>query len=311
MVPGTIAWAMAAAADPTLWQPLGANRSISGTYPALTTLSENRIALSMDGNLRAYDFDGASFSPVGSSLALGMGTYHDIGTIDENTVITVSTTGFPARYLFRICTFDGSDWALASSFEYGVTTVTNPTIEVLSPTLFFVCDQGTDRLRAFTFDGLNWNYRAFLSVSTTAPHLARLTDTTAVLVENAGDTMRAISWNGSSLSQVGNVLTYSAANTPMRVAAMSENRFAWYRDDGHLLRTYDFNGTDFVEVGDTLTITTESMGPASMTALTETSIAIASGGDDILRAMEFVPAPPPILVGTFDGLTGLDVTDNG
>lgn len=114
-------------------------------------------------------------------------------------------------------------------------------------------------------------------------------------LDDSGDKLRAYSFDGSTIAQVGNDFTLpvmgSNSINRCQVTGISANRVVIARSDGSnnfRMGMYEFDGTDFALVGSELTATADaSFSFPSIAAIGETRIAFGSRGGGDLRAYDF------------------------
>lgn len=275
--------------DPQNWVAVGTEYSLPAfSWPAMTALSKNRVAVSRNGTIQAYDFNGSSWTPVGNAITPAtIGNGHGMCALDANTVITLQAS---SGYTFRRLSFDGSDWTDLGTWNYSLTSVANPALIRLNDTTLIAVDQGTDRVRAFVWNGSTFAYANFFAIATTGPHLCRLSDSTLALAENDNNTLRVLSWDGSAFAQVGNALSVNAFGAPIRLAPLSETRLMVHTNSNKNIGAYEFDGTDFNLVGNLSVVTGETMGTTDCDTIDikTNTVAFIDNSSDKLRVQRFV-----------------------
>jgi len=290
----------------------GSGLSISGAdTPALAALSSTRVAFIdlTNRSLRAYDFNGSTWSLVGSGLSISGAGVPTLAALSGTRVAFIDSENDS----LRAYDFNGSTWSLVGS-GLSITGNVIPALAALSSTRVAFIDSGNDSLRAYDFNGSTWSLvGSGLSISGVGtPALAALSSTRVAFIDSGNDSLRAYDFNGSTWSLVGSGLSISGAAQPA-LAALSSTRVVFIDAANDSLRAYDFNGSTWSLVGSGLSIS--GVGVPTLAALSGTRVAFIDSANDSLRAYDFNAAVAPITkhqpqyllanTGSFGGATGL------
>jgi len=133
------------------WAQSGSVNITSVSRPSITALSSTRIAF-IDGTLeqlRAYDFDGSSWSQVGSSLSIPSILNPKIAALSSTRIAFIDRTNGD----LRTYDFDGTDWSQVGS-PRGIGLATHPHIAALSGNR--VALSTTLTIRTYDFNDSSW-----------------------------------------------------------------------------------------------------------------------------------------------------------
>ncbi len=221
------------------------------THPCVTNLTDSRVAYidSTNLSLRAYDFDGTSWTLVGSGLTItASGGTCSIAAMSSTRVAYIDN----ANNQLRAYDFNGSTWSLTGS---GLTpagfNLQSTGLCALSSTRVALVDEGNDVLRTYDFDGSNWSLvGSNFSITVVNPVLTKLSSSRIALLDTNNDSLRAYDFDGSNWSLVGSGLGISSVvgNRPALCAISSTKVFLFFDSNG-TIRTYDFDGSNWALSG--------------------------------------------------------------
>ena len=170
--------------------------------PALAALSPNRVAFidATNQDLRVYEFNGSTWTEIGTQLAnLGNGN-PALATLSPNRVAFIDSTNDD----LRVYEFNGSTWVEIGT-ELNIATVTNPTLATLSPNRVAFLDETNDDLRVYEFNGSTWT-EIGTELNTGGNGilaLVALSPNRVAFIENANDNLRVYQFSSPTFF-VGN-----------------------------------------------------------------------------------------------------------
>jgi len=270
--------------DWTFPELVGSGLAITAVlFPTLATLSSTRVAFIDNGNasLRAYDFDGDSWSLVGSGLGIAGIGIPALAALSSTRVAFIDD----GNDQLRAYDFNGSTWSLVGS-GLNITTVGFPSLAALSSTRVAFIDATNDELRAYDFNGSTWSLvGSGLAITGVGnPSLVALSSTRVAFIDDANDELRAYDFNGSTWSLVGSGLNISPVATPS-LSSLSSTDVALIESTNDKLLTYRFDGSTWSLIGTGLTIT--SVTRPALTSTSPGCVAFIDDGNDELRTYRF------------------------
>jgi len=137
-------------------QQIGSNPfTISGiSSPSITALTSTRIAF-IDGSveeLRTYEYDGASWSQVGSGFTVSGVVNPRITAMTSTRVALIDESNEE----LRVYDFNGSVWALVGT-PLSIPSITRPAITAITASKVAFADQDIEELRTYQFNGSTWS----------------------------------------------------------------------------------------------------------------------------------------------------------
>ncbi|MDC7221551.1 MAG: hypothetical protein PQJ59_16575 [Spirochaetales bacterium] len=265
---------------------VGSSLSVATSDVSITAMSSTRIAMVDDNNfLRAYDWNGSTWSLVGSSLSM---------SIDLMQISALSSTRIAIVGASTLATYDfnGSTWSQTGN-ALTISNLDFPYIAALTSTRVAITDNGStgiDALRAYSFDGSDWSLTGTsLSTGFSASGLCALSTNKIVLFDTSNERIRTYYFDGSTWDLLGNYTTTDSFSAVF-AGAISPNSILEYYPINSQLRIYQSYGSVF-ELGAVLS---ESVVASSIAALTGTTFAVASSSEDTLSTykLDFTAGPP-------------------
>jgi hypothetical protein len=261
------------------WSQVGSG--LSANSGPLAALSPNRVAHidATSNTLRTFEFNGSSWTQVGSSLAIGGGTPALTG-LSPNRVAFFDLTSDS----LRTYEFSGTTWTQVGS-GLTISSINTPVLTTLSSNRVAFIDADNDSLRTYEFNGITWKQVGNgLAVPNDFPALAALSPNRVAYFDFTNLSLRTYEFNGITWTQVGHGLGISGAGFPA-LAALSPNRVAFIDSTNQSLRTYEFSGTTWTQTGSGLTIA--SAGSPKLTALSPNRVAFIDATNNSLRTYQW------------------------
>lgn len=139
--------------------------------------------------------------------------------------------------------------------DFGVASMTTPSIAMLNGTDIAYIDNGNDDLRVYRLDRatLIWSLvPSELNIpGLSIPTVTALDETDIALFDGGGETLQAYRWSGSSWSTLGNPFTVTGAGVSY-MATLTPTRIVLASVGLNTLQFYDFDGSDWSPVGNSL-----------------------------------------------------------
>jgi hypothetical protein len=247
----------------------------SSSNITMTPLSSTRavVHISTLGSFTAYDFNGSTWTEVGSSFSTGVFNWVGLTNLSSTRIAAASDT--------QICTYDfnGSAWSLVGSC-LTISSGGASKISALSSSRIAYINQTSGQLRAYDFNGSTWSLTSSLNVTGSLVNLASMSSTRVALMSSTQ--LRAYDFNGSTWSQIGNGLSIAGGGG---LTALSLSRVA-NSNSSIGFTTYDFDNTNWTQSRNISDYLGSSMG-----ALTSSKIAVVEGNDGILMAYDIEGTP--------------------
>lgn len=233
---------------------VGSDGADTSTIPALTGLSSSRVAAIVDTGtgatnmeLRAYDFNGSTWSQVGSAFLIPTNTAFQYNP--TLATLTSSRVAFIDSRNDQLTAYDfnGSTWSQVGS----ALTITGngvPALAGLSSSRVAFVDSTNVQLRTYDFSGSTWSQTgSSLSVPAGVAGLAILSSSRVAYVNGSTTgAVRTYDFSGSSWSQTGNSLSIDLNNS-VGVGPLTSTRIAVASTrlgNGGIV-TFDFDGTNW------------------------------------------------------------------
>jgi hypothetical protein len=180
--------------------------SHGGTYTNICKMTSSRVCLNITQNIYTYDWDGESWTLVGSGINIGGALYKiQLARLDNDIVATHHdrTVGQNGRIITY--QFNGSTWAQVGNIFSVPST----------------------------------------SASAPGSPIARMTGARIAFFENVNNLLHAIDWDGTDWSYVGNSLSVSMGDYYSDACGINETTVAYMNVATNKLEIYTFDGTDW------------------------------------------------------------------
>ena len=203
------------------WNVVGAVLPLITSNPAISALSETRIALAdLTNGLRTYEFDGTDWAIVGNILA-GVFAAGNPSTIAALTPTRIAVMNGGAGRI-QTYDFDGTDWSATGDFKSA--TGSRPAITALNSSRIARIDSSTETLIAYDFDGSDWTVTgngfnvlgALNNIS-----IAAMSSSRVVITDLGNGEVEAYEFDGTDWAQVGNSATGANSVEGSAIASMA------------------------------------------------------------------------------------------
>jgi len=288
------------------WVQAGNSFSVSNEgIPAIGALSTSRIAFFDDTNsqLRAYDFNGTSWSLTGSGLNITCASCDEaIAAMSSSRIVYYDDTSSQ----LRAYDFNGSTWSLTGT-PLSIASNASPHLTALSSTRIVFTSNGQS-LTAYDFNGSTWSQTGNIFGSTARGPIAALSASRVALYSSG---LKTFDFDGTNWTQTGNTL--SITNGLSSITSLSSTRIAALNQQ--IMNIYDFDGTNWTQTLSSFSIDySNSCGFNNLpqiTALTSTRVAYSDLCNAQIRAYDAPSAtltkiePQYLLQNTVAAATGL------
>ncbi|MEM9336884.1 MAG: hypothetical protein AAGA35_03455 [Patescibacteria group bacterium] len=202
---------------------VGTDFSLSAGTDAFSVIDTNRIAFTdaTSDELRTYEFDGTTWSQVGSALSInGFAGNAVMTTLSPNRIVFSDATNDD----LTLYEFDGDNWSqVGNALTSGITAMAGLT--ALSPNRVVYMDNAVRVLRVFDFDGTNWNKVGvdFSITGVGVGNMTTLSSNRVATIDEGNDQLAAYEFDGTTWSQVGDTFPLGSFTQQRGVTSLSPN----------------------------------------------------------------------------------------
>jgi hypothetical protein len=267
--------------------------------PAVTALTTSRIAFfdSINDDLRAYDFNGSTWSQTGSDLNISGAGTPALAAMSSSRVAFFDANSDD----LRAYDFNGSTWSQTGS-DLNIPSIGSPALTALSSSRVVLTDDSNEEILVYDFNGSTWaqvgtgfevpgaeGQRAITALS--ERHIAHLP---------ANDDLRVYEFNGTTWAQVGSGINVGVTSLDrISISAISSSHVVFLDNDNEELRVYGFSGTAWQQIGPSLSVSNDTPALATFSNRTGlVQVALADGGAnnnlatyDITYGFNSIPNP--------------------
>lgn len=254
--------------------------------PGMAALSSSRIAF-LDRNsdlLRAYDFNGSTWSAVGGSISV-IANGQRVAALSATRVVVINNAA-DVSYL----DFNGTSWSLVDTF--GPISGMGPNYDIvgLTSTDYVLVDSNNQQIRRYSFNGTSTttvgNFYNITEVAAVAA-VSALTSNRIVVSRFIGPLFQVYDFDGTNWSAVGDPnITVTGFGTHTTLDSETLVRGST-TDNG--ITAYRFNGSSWRRVSN------PSAGPTHgvigrLAGMSSTRMAFSDPDNDDIRAFDLVAA---------------------
>jgi hypothetical protein len=216
-------------------------------YVFADSMTSNRIVYADANNdqLRAYDFDGLTWSLTGSALSIAGATWPAVAALSSSRIALYD----PGLGELRAYDFDGSNWSLTGS-GLAIAGLTSAYIAALSSSRIALIGTGIDELRAYDFDGSNWSLTGSgLAVSNLQYFSITALTSTRIVISNVSvaaiGSLQTYDFDGSNWSTVGAAYSFTGG-TINDIESLSSSIVLFANNVSDYIEMYNFINEEWV-----------------------------------------------------------------
>lgn len=232
----------------------GYRHTSDSATPTIIEAGQDNLSYVSPYGLRESRLEVYSHASLSSALGTIINTsYNSVCAVGDG--FYVGASGAANVVSLVKSTSSGESTVVGSS--YSLSTLADCSVALMSVVgseiTVALADRGSETLRTIKFNGTSWS---LLGSALSIPNLeidsgslCMLTDTLAVLSNQANNTVQAYTWNGTIWAATGTPITGATITEEDGACALSPTRIVVAKSTTNTFKAYDWTGSGFTAVG--------------------------------------------------------------